>query len=345
MRHIYCIGDWTEQKTPSVYSCGKYFALELNIETVCREFYALQAVECTMSTEFGRHSHDKWIQDFYKYKESFESKIAEMFRDYLAIATLGELRHCSYYSEKGLDFKHFSFNSNLSRNNTYIERREFTKESVLKCGVKMFNELYNGWHDSYGGHPWYQISKAGLMYGLEKNSVFIDHCFDLEHNGGCVFNKHAFLFDYQSSLNSFLSLKRDEKDTYNIISYAQSKTLVDLIQRAFNLDILKYNSSKSFKYVRGLGITFEFKEPLSIYFASRSEKVYINQFYEDNNRKMGTDKYYSLEEFMSLYHPYAWGEADMLKEAIIFDTGKKYENGENIYRYERRRDYDDAENY
>ena len=59
---------------------------------------------------------------------------------------------------------------------------------------------------------------------------------------------------------------------------------------------------------------------------------------------MNTDKWLSFEEILDLYHPFPWGDEDMLQEATIFNTGKKYENGENIYRHQRRR-YDDAENY
>ena len=75
-----------------------------------------------------------------------------------------------------------------------------------------------------------------------------------------------------------------------------------------------------------------------------SENVYVNQFYEENQRLMNTNKWYILEELLDLYHPFPWGDMDMMKEVSIYSTGKKYENGENVYRYGRRR-YDDAENY
>ena len=181
MMNIRCIGGVARQKVSrdSIYSHGKFRAIEVNIEAVCKEFYALQAVEATMHTQYGRHSHERWTQDFYEYKESFESKIAEMFRDYLALIVLGELRHANEYSEKGLKFEFVDFNQRINRERCFIERRIFTKESTFRCGMKFFNELYNGWHESYGGTAWYGIAKAGLMYGKESNTVFIDHCFDL----------------------------------------------------------------------------------------------------------------------------------------------------------------------
>ena len=344
MMHVKCVGEADETKIlhDSIYSHGKFRAIELNIETVCKEFYALQAVEATMHTQYGRHSHERWTQDFYEYKESFESKVAEMFRDYLALIVLGELRHANRYSEKGLSFEFVDFNRSINREKCFIERRMFTKESVFRCGMKLFNELYNGWHESYGGTPWYNIAKSGLLYGKESNMVFIDHCFDLEHNGGCIFNKHAFLFDGPNDIITFLDLKRQEMNTYRIIRHAQSKTLHDLIQRAFNLGILKYDSSKYFQYISDSEAVFRFVIPNEVFSFSLSENVYINQFYEENQRLMNTNKWYTLEDLLDLYHPFPWGDMDMMKEVSVFNTGKKYENGENIYRYRR---HEDAENY
>ena len=344
MMYVRCIGDVARQKISrnSIYSHGKFHAIEVNIEAVCKEFYALQAVEATMHTQYGRHSHERWTQDFYDYKESFESKIAEMFRDYLALIVLGELRHANEYSEKGLKFEFVDFNQKINRERCFIERRMFTKESTFHCGMKFFNELYNGWHESYGGTAWYGIAKSGLMYGKESNTVFIDHCFDLEHNGGCIFNKHAFLFDGPNDIITFLDLKRQAMNTYRIIRHAQSKTLHDLIQRGFNLGILKYDSSRYFQYISDSEAVFRFVIPDELFNFSLSENVYVNQFYEENKRLMNTDKWLSFEELLDLYHPFPWGDMDMMKEVSVFNTGKKYENGENIYRYRR---HEDVENY
>lgn len=346
MMHVKCVGEADERKISrdSIYSYGKFRGIELNIEVVCKEFYALQAIEATMHTEYGRHSHDKWTQDFYDYKESFESKIAEMFRDYLALIVLGELRHANVYSEKGLEFESVDFNQRINRERCFIERRIFTKESTFRCGMKFFNELYNGWHETYGGTAWYNIAKAGLMYGKESNTVFIDHCFDLEHNGGCIFNKHAFLFDGPNDIVTFLDLKRNAMNTYRIIRHAQSKTLHKLIQRAFNLGILEYDYSRYFQYISDSEVVFRFTVSDEVFSFSISENVYVNQFHEENQRLMDTNKWYTLEDFLDLYNPLPWGDEDMLQEVTIFNTGKKYENGENIYRYQRRH-CDDAENY
>lgn len=346
MMRISCVGEVAKQGTSrnSIYSYGKFHAIELNIEVVCKEFYALQAVEATMHTEFGKHSHERWTQDFYEYKEYFEYKVAEMFRDYLALIVLGELRHANEYSDKGLKFEFVDFNQRINRERCFIERRMFTKESTFRCGMKFFNELYNGWHDSYGGTAWYNIAKAGLMYGKESNTVFIDHCFDLEHNGGCIFNKHAFLFAGPYDIIVFLDLKRKAMNTYQIIQYAQTKTLRSLIQRAFNLGIMEYDYSRYFQYISDSEAVFRFAVPDELFSFSMSENVYVNQFYEENQRLMNTNKWYTLEELLELYHPFPWGDMDMMKEVSVFNTGKKYENGENIYRYRERR-YNDAENY
>ena len=322
MMRISCVGEVAKQGTSrnSIYSYGKFHAIELNIEVVCKEFYALQAVEATMHTEFGKHSHERWTQDFYEYKEYFESKVAEMFRDYLALIVLGELRHANEYSDKGLKFEFVDFNQRINRERCFIERRMFTKESTFRCGMKFFNELYNGWHDSYGGTAWYNIAKAGLMYGKESNTVFIDHCFDLEHNGGCIFNKHAFLFAGPYDIIVFLDLKRKAMNTYQIIQYAQTKTLRSLIQRAFNLGIMEYDYSRYFQYISDSEAVFRFVIPDKVFSFSLSENVYINQFYEENQRLMNTNKWYTLEDLLDLYHPFPWGDMDMMKEVVAMNN-------------------------
>ena len=58
---------------------------------------------------------------------------------------------------------------------------------------------------------------------------------------------------------------------------------------------------------------------------------FLQESYEENKRLMNTDKWLSFEEILDLYHPFPWGDMDMMKEVSVFNTGKKYENGENVY--------------
>ena len=55
MMNVRCVGKADETKIlhDSIYSHGKFRAIELNIEVVCKEFYTLQAIEATMHTRKG----------------------------------------------------------------------------------------------------------------------------------------------------------------------------------------------------------------------------------------------------------------------------------------------------
>ena len=66
---VKCVGEVARQwvSCNSIYYHGKFRGIELNIEVVCKEFYALQAIEATMHAQYGRHSHERWTQDFYAY--------------------------------------------------------------------------------------------------------------------------------------------------------------------------------------------------------------------------------------------------------------------------------------
>ena len=55
MMNVRCIGNAAKQgiSSNSIYCRGKFRAIELNIEMVCKEFYALQAIEAAMHTQYG----------------------------------------------------------------------------------------------------------------------------------------------------------------------------------------------------------------------------------------------------------------------------------------------------
>lgn len=304
---------------------GRFYAFMLNIIALLKEFYSLQAIEAGIKYKFGMHSHDKWLSDFLEYKTWFESKFSEMLHDYICLICLAEMRHSSRYSNKGIRLENYDFTSVLSRYDIYAGDRIFTKDSILHMASWIFNPFNNEWRENYGGYSWYMIANAGLMYQKEPNTVFIDHCFDLQHNGGQIFDKQAYLFSCPDSVtfNNYLDEKRDCNDIFKIMKWAQTKESQQLIERAVNIGILDYNESRRF-------FLFDFTE--QIISISTSRNNYINHFYYDNNRLMNNLEGLDLSDFMELYHPYHWGSLDMVKEAIIFNTGKKYEEGYNTLR-------------
>jgi pyruvate,orthophosphate dikinase len=63
---------------------------------------------------------------------------------------------------------------------------------------------------SYGGKKWADIAEAGLFFwdGTVDAAVFVDRVFDLQHNGGRVFNKHPMVEADDWAIGRQLDLKR-----------------------------------------------------------------------------------------------------------------------------------------
>ena len=58
---VKCVGEVAKQgiSRNSIYSYGKFRGIEINIEVICKEFYALKGVEETMNIEYGGDSHKR----------------------------------------------------------------------------------------------------------------------------------------------------------------------------------------------------------------------------------------------------------------------------------------------
>lgn len=307
-----------------------FYALEINVTALTKQFYTLVAMTAAIKPEYGKHSHDKWLDDFYSYRNNFYSKFAKMLYDYICLIVLGELRHANNHSNYGFDtLENFS---GMSREQVFCTYREFTKESVLKVGIKQFNEFYNPWHNNYGGHNWRLIAEGGLKYGKYSDEVFIDHCFDLEHNNGCIFNEEGFLFYYPDNIQDLLDTKRYCKNPIELLHWGQTKKIQELIERACNIGIISIEILEFFSddpYI----IRFDRPEIIAKKkFAYRYSTFYGNQFFKDEDRLMkGYDKY-DLDDFMEIYHPLPWGHEDMT-QIPRFRTDKDYdENGYNLNR-------------
>jgi phosphohistidine swiveling domain-containing protein len=70
------------------------------------------------------------------------------------------------------------------------------------------------WKGSHGGKKWGNIAQTALAFLTKQldHSVFADHAFDLEHNGGMVFGKNRMLLTYDRSHSShLLDLKKGAK--------------------------------------------------------------------------------------------------------------------------------------
>lgn len=132
---------------------------------------------------------------------------AEVFAVYLTVAVAGELRHSRQTVSPTLGStqdqlvrsceRRFGATENMRSDAQYVVTRLIEKEG-LQTGIE-FAELATAvflleWADKgYGGSAWAEIASTLHAYLNRDMSaeVFVDHVFDLKHNGGILFNKHS----------------------------------------------------------------------------------------------------------------------------------------------------------
>lgn len=170
-----------------------------------------------------RHSANQLLNDFYLSEQmaasaagsklaveaeqlSREVQIgtAELLATYLAIAIVGEARYYDHsYATPEADLCQnelaTDFGLSLRRDREEAWRwaiRELPNHDLTSQA--RFAELIEGvfekgsWGGSIGGTRWAAIARALKVFllGDQPYQLFIDHVFDLVHNGGVLFNKH-----------------------------------------------------------------------------------------------------------------------------------------------------------
>ncbi len=158
-------------------------------------------------------------------------EIAEVFALYLLMAASGESRH--FYSEADssgatarlamarLDrtILSSSYDQGPSgRSKMHADVVRFLKDRDLEFLVThtrdlvtVFNE--GSWDGAFGGSKWGAIANAlhSFLSGKLSATLFVDHAFDLEHNGGKLFNKNPLFMSVTNE--SRLKLQLDIKKT------------------------------------------------------------------------------------------------------------------------------------
>lgn len=332
---------WYNTKHGVIDERGRFSAITINVMAIVKQFYCLIAMTSAMKPVWGQHSHDKWIQDFYEYRNNFYHKLAKIFYDYICLIVLTELRHANHHSNWGFDtFEGFH---NMCRNEVFNTYRKFTRKSVLETGVIQFNEFKNPWHRQYGGYNWEMIAKAGLKYGVYSDEVFIDHCFDLEHNNGNIFDKGGFIFNCHSGISQMLTTKRYCENPIDLFKWGQTREIQKLIERGCNIGVFTTEIARCFiedRYVISFDIPEQVSEITSLY----DNSVYNNYFFKDEDRRMREFDKYDLDDLIEFYHSPYWGDEDM-RAVKIFRTDKDYDDGYNMNRSDYHEKDDDASSW
>lgn len=98
------------------------------------------------------------------------------------------------------------------------------KQMLMKFCEEVFG--FSKWDCSYGGKPWKNGASAWLkLYDAKSISeiiAVIDHCYDLQHHNGLLFNKHP---DYQNKrgvekpLKRMLTIKRNTQHFNDLVFF------------------------------------------------------------------------------------------------------------------------------
>lgn len=166
-------------------------------------------------------------------REQVHLSAAHLFACYLTIAVWGELRYVynsSYDVLQNPDLKEqliealvttfgFMDSNERSMGMRGHERAVYQFSSApvsrvadfLSLAVRTFDELH--WDKGMGGHAWAQIAMTVRDYlkGTIEHSIFVDHVFDLRHNGGRLFDKHSMVSTntLENTIKDQLVLKKD----------------------------------------------------------------------------------------------------------------------------------------
>lgn len=144
------------------------------------EFYTLESLvllEHKLSTAYRKSLH--------LYRDTLYDKMSLILRDYIVVASFGEARHGLVQSPVYIP--------EITNERRYIKERtvaggmatQFTYESICTNLTLLFDT--DGWNGGYGGKKWGKAVKALKL--VKHPRLFIDHCFDLKHNGSNLFNK------------------------------------------------------------------------------------------------------------------------------------------------------------
>lgn len=147
-------------------------------------------------------------REAWQVKRDVGVRVAETFATYLLIAVGREARHASSRDMLAVSPEYRALQQDrfgvLSGSDEPVLASKVIIRTMRGAGRDQHIEFfrlaealftYPGWPEAYGGKRWAAIAQAGLHFlqGKTTHSVFVDHVFDLKHNGGKLFNKHAML--------------------------------------------------------------------------------------------------------------------------------------------------------
>jgi hypothetical protein len=176
------------------------------------DFYYLEALSAFTDEKLGSKAGEKWREDVLRERADLAGQLALSFRNYLFVAGVGEMRHASNRCKWWLA----EIPPSATRSEACSLSMQYDPTNNFPSLVEGFNQHWPG--GGYGGPKWAACMQAGAQYGVWSDVMFVDHAVDLEHNGGCVFDKSSaaslvylsLTFSWPGlGMKYFLDLKRD----------------------------------------------------------------------------------------------------------------------------------------
>ena len=225
----------------------EYVTQLLSANQFLGDFYLLEAMA---DKAMGNHLARKIFQ----LQSDKRREIAESFAAYLAIAISGEVRH--YRADSGLhstlkaeesaeelnQLLEYSIQRDDSQQQGINVLRRLDLASQVRFAGLIFDIFRCGrWDSAFGGSKWAAIADALRLYlnGEVKAAVFIDHVFDLRHNGGVLFNKHPMFTARtdESTLRRQLEVKKTAKSLAELYSGLQINQVNPFTHTVFSAEV------------------------------------------------------------------------------------------------------------
>lgn len=198
------------------------------------------------------HSHAKFHEDFYKFKKFFDSKLAEIFHDYIILASAMEITSAWQSCEESPYW--FLGEKIYFLNNLDLEGKIHTLN--LKAYYKMAKYIFGEAHWTYhlfGGEKWYKAVKINELYGKIDNTMYCDAIIDLQHNTGSLLDKETSYFRLsgdEKKLRKIIQRKASDINFDSLFefllecSFAQDKRIFDIYWRFITLYLFDYTNKK-----------------------------------------------------------------------------------------------------
>ncbi len=216
---------WVDQFAPSAAKrseprVGFEFAeKQFSANTLVNDFYLADAMaRAAAGTSLAKEAE--------ALRNRVHTETAEIFACYLLIAVAGETRHASNRASGGGKAeerlqKEYGFTFGGERYHQQMWAHKNLAKKSLSAQTEFFRlcaETFDArsWESGFGGSKWCAIARAplGFLSGELGPSVFVDHAFDLQHNGGRMFDKHPMLTDLtdECCLKGQLDVKKSAKN-------------------------------------------------------------------------------------------------------------------------------------